>query len=136
MVQKIRWMAPALLLCLCNSLFAQTEHPLTKAFSSAISRGDIHELTALLDEEVELMQPGEKGTFRKQAATGKLAVFLRQNPPVSFLMKHQGSSADGQVYVIGQLTTNSGSNYKVLLRAKPSGGAQHRIFKLDFLQNL
>ncbi len=140
MLRKFLWMAPVLLLCLSAPVYAQSEHPLARAFSSAISQSDMNSLTALLDDEVELQQPGHNGTCRKNVASGKLADFLRQNPPQSFMLKHQGSSADGQVYAIGQLTTRSGSNYKVLLRAKPNGnqqgGGQYKIFKLDFLQSM
>jgi hypothetical protein len=140
MVRKFLWMAPVLLLSLTWPVYAQSEHPLAQAFSSAMSRSDMNSLTALLDDEVELQQPGQNGTYRKSVATGKLADFLRQNPPQSFMLKHQGSSADGQMYAIGQLTTRSGSNYKVLLRAKPNGtqsvGGQYKIFKLDILQNM
>lgn len=130
MIQKLLWIAPALILSLLNPAFGQSDHPLSRAFSTAISRGDINGLTALLDDEVELTQPGANGTFRKQATSGKLNDFLRQNPPAHFLMKHQGASADGQIYAIGQLTTQSGGSYKVLLRAKPFGN-QYRIFKLE-----
>ncbi len=135
MVQHLLCFTAFLLVGFVVPAQGQQAIPLTQAFSTALSKGDVQGLTALLDEEVQLVQPGENGTFRKQAATGKLAVFLRQNPPVSFFMKHQGASADGQVYAIGQLTTQSGGNYKVLLRAKQAG-TQYRIFKLDLLQNL
>lgn len=135
-MKKPLWIMLMLIMGLSGSVYAQVEHPVAKAFSAALSQGDMSSLSALLDEEVELIQPGETGTFRKQAVTGKLAAFFRQNPPVRFMMKHQGSSADGQVYAIGQLTTQSGGNYKVLLRAKSSGGAQYRIFKLDLVQHL
>ena len=134
MISKLCWMAPILLLGLHLNGNAQSEHPLAQAFGAAISRGDMSSLTELLDEEVELLQPGANGTFRKQVVSGKIADFLRKNPPVRFMLKHQGSSADGQVYAIGQLTTQSGSNYKVLVRAKPQG-AHYLIFKLD-VQNL
>jgi hypothetical protein len=136
MMKKSLWIVLLLLGGLSGSVYAQSEHPVAKAFGAALSQGDISSLSALLDEEVELMHPGETGTFRKQAVTGKLAAFFRQNPPARFMMKHQGSSADGQVYAIGQLTTRSGGNYKVLLRAKSSGGTQYRIFKLDLVQKL
>lgn len=135
MIRKFTTIVPLLMLCLLSRVFAQAEHPVTKAFGTALSQGDISSLSAMMDDEVELLQPGETGKFRKQAATGKLAAFLRQNPPASFMVKHQGSSADGQVYAIGQYTSQTGGNYKVLLRAKPLGN-QYRIFKLDLIQNL
>ncbi len=135
MIRKFTSAVPLFMLCLLSHVSAQSEHPVAKAFGTALSQGDISSLSAMLDEEVELLQPGETGKFRKQAATGKLAAFLRNNPPASFLVKHQGSSTDGQVYAIGHFTTQSGSNYKVLLRAKPQG-AHYRIFKLDLVQNL
>lgn len=135
MTKQFFFLVPVLLLGLVGTINAQVAHPVAKAFSTALNEGDVSSLSALLDDEVELMQPGETGTFLKQAATRKLAAFLRQNPPTRFMMKHQGSSADGQVYAIGQLTTESGSNYKVLLRAKQSG-SEYRIFKLDLVQHL
>lgn len=134
MIRKIGMAATILLLSLQATVYAQTEPGFAQAFGVAMSRGDLNSLGAMLDEEVELMQPGSNGTFQRQVVKGKIADFLRQNPPAKFLMKHQGASADGQVYAIGQLTTQSGSSYKVLLRAKPEG-AHYRIFKLD-LQNL
>ena len=134
MLQKSLWVATALVLSLGAPAYAQSEqHPLAQAFSTAMGRADVNGLTALLDDEVELMQPGVSGRYRKQVVSSKLADFLRQNPPARFLLKHQGSSADGQVYAIGQLTTQSGSSYKVLLRAKPAG-ANYRIFKIDLIQ--
>lgn len=135
MLKQVRWLLLLIFLGFSGTLAAQTNQSLAQAFSTALGKGDTQALTLLLDDEVELIQPGENGTYRKQAVTGKLAAFLRQNPPVSFLMKHQGASADGQVYAIGQLTTQSGGHYKVLLRARPFG-SQYRIFKLDLLQNL
>lgn len=135
MIKNLRWIALFLILGLQTVLYAQVAEPtLAQAFTTAISQGDMNGLTALLGDEVELMQPGASGTFRKSVVSGKIAEFLRHNPPVRFMLKHQGSSADGQMYAIGQLTTQSGNHYKVLLRAKPEG-AQYRIFKLD-LQNL
>ncbi|AHM60027.1 hypothetical protein D770_08830 [Flammeovirgaceae bacterium 311] len=150
MIQKFLMVAPVLLICLALPVSAQRDHPVAQAFSAAIIQTDMNSLTALLDDEVELMQPGANGTYRKQVASGKVADFLRQNPPSQFMVKHQGSSADGQVYAIGQLTTRSGGNYKVVLRARPNAGqpgaaqpnaaqpgvAHYKIFKLDFLQNL
>ena len=134
MLRKSLWVATALILSLGVPAYAQsTQHPLAQAFSTAMGRADVNGLTALLDDEVELMQPGASGTYRKQVVSSKLEDFLRQNPPARFLLKHQGSSADGQVYAIGQLTTQSGSSYKVLLRAKPAG-ANYRIFKIDLIQ--
>lgn len=135
MLKQVRWLLLLIFMGFGGTLTAQSNQSLTQAFGTALGRGDVQALTVLLDDEVQLIQPGENGTYHKQAVTGKLAAFLRQNPPVGFLMKHQGSSADGQVYAIGQLTTQSGSHYKVLLRAKPAG-SQYRIFKLDLLQNL
>lgn len=135
MIQKFLWIAPALMLCLLKPAYSQTEHPFSQVFSTAISRADVGSLTDLLDEEVELTRPGENGTFRKQAVSHKLNDFLKKNPPARFLMKHQGASADGQLYAIGQLTTQTGGTYKVLLRARPEG-SHYRIFKLEVLQNL
>lgn len=135
MKNKLFCLLPILLLVLSSAAQAQTNHPFTQAFTTALSRGDAGGLSLLLGDEVELQQPGATGTFRKQVVAGKLADFLRQNPPAKFMVRHQGASADGQMYAIGQLTTQAGGNYKVLLRAKPEGN-QYRIVKLDFLKNL
>jgi hypothetical protein len=121
-------------LLLCNQqLKAQAAHPFSQAFSAAIGRGDTGSLTAMLDEEVELAQRGQSGTFQKQVVAGKLADFFRADPPTAFQLRHQGSSADGQLYAIGQLTTQSGASFKVLLRARPNSTNQYRIIKLDLL---
>lgn len=132
--RKIIWLASLILISMQYQLLAQGEKQLSQTFGTALSQGDVNGLINLLDEEVELMQPGEGGKYRKQVVSGKLAEFLKKNPPASFLVKHQGSSADGQIYAIGQLTTQSGNHYKVLMRAKPAG-AHYRIFKLDLLQH-
>lgn len=131
-------LSPAMLLLLLLfsvSVVAQNNHPLSQAFTAALAKGDAASLSSLLDEEVEFAQTGASGTYRKQLVLNKLSEFFGANPPLRFVMKHQGSSADGQLYAIGQLTTQAGKNFKVLLRARPSG-SQYRIMKLEVLQSL
>ncbi|EMR01644.1 DUF4783 domain-containing protein [Cesiribacter andamanensis] len=122
----------SLLLC-AQQATAQTPPPVLQAFSSAFGKGDTAGLNSLLHEEVELVERGKSGTYQRQVVAGKLADFFRANPPAGFQLRHQGSSADGQLYAIGQLTTQSGSSVKVLIRARALPGNQYKIIKLDLL---
>lgn len=76
----------------------------------AIGSGDVANLTAIMDAEVELSIMNEEELYSKAAATEALKTFFTAFSPTSFGKVHQGTSKSNDAeYCIGTLTTNKGS---------------------------
>ena len=91
---------------------------------SAIGRGQADALLAQMDSEVELSILDDEDVYGKQEAVQRLREFFGKVKPTAFNQVHQGSSkADDAEYVIGNLTTASGS-YRVYVYVAVRGGQQ------------
>lgn len=119
-----------LLSCIPLGASAQSNEQFYADLSQAWQAGNAHSLALLLDEQVDFSQNGKEGRLSKQQVKGQLNHFFNTYQPAVFTLKHKGSSQDGQLYLIGQLETNSGSRYKIVCRAK-SVRTAYRIIRLD-----
>jgi hypothetical protein len=80
--------------------------------SSAIKKGNASEVAASFAANVELLLPGNEGTYSKTQAEVMLRNFFAGNPPESFTINHQGSSRDGSRYAIGTYKAKDGGSYR------------------------
>ena len=119
-----------LLSCIPLGVSAQSNEQFYADLSQAWQAGNAQSLTLLLDEELDFSQNGKEGRLSKEQVEGQLSHFFSAYQPAIFTFKHKGSSQDGQLYLIGQLETNSGSRYKIVCRAKPVR-TTYRIIRLD-----
>ena len=99
-------------------------------FSTAFQSGNASSLSRMLDDEVDYQYQGTEGRFSRVEAENSLRFFFSKSKPAQFEFKHQGSSADGQLYGIGQLKTEEGKQYRVTCRAR-AVGPSYRIIRLD-----
>ena len=91
---------------------------------SALGRGQADALLAHMDAEVELSILDSEDVYGKQEAVQRLREFFTKVKPSAFNQVHQGSSkADDAEYIIGNLTTASGS-YRVYVYVAVRGGQQ------------
>jgi hypothetical protein len=67
---------------------------------------------------VELKLPGNEGLFSKAQSELLLRDFFLRNPPKSFVVRHEGTAADGSRYSIGKLETQNGSSFRTYLYLK------------------
>jgi len=88
----------------------------------AIGAGDIDQLSAVMDAEVELSILDMENLYSKQQAITALKEFFAEVSPVTFGKVHQGASkaADAE-YCIGTLTTSKGPLKVYVYVAKRSG---------------
>lgn len=110
--------------------FAQSDQVFLKELSEGWKLGNPKVLARLLDDKVEITNNGKEKSYSRDEATAELHRFFGTNQPVNFNLKHSGTSADGQVYLIGRLDTQSGKNYRIMCRAR-SWQSGYQIFKLD-----
>jgi hypothetical protein len=89
----------------------------------AIGSGNVNELAAVMDVEVELSILDDEDLYSREQATTALKAFFSKNKPSSFGKVHQGASksADAE-YCIGTLATANGPFRVYVYVAKQSNG--------------
>jgi len=97
---------------------------------NAIKTGNATTVSKYFNSTLDLMVPGNDGTYSKSQAELILKDFFSKNPPKSFTISHQGSSNDGSLYAIGNYVTDSGSFRTYFLLKKMNAG--YLIQKLEF----
>lgn len=127
----MRKLLPVLLLFLLPlGLSAQNNEQFYSDLSRAWQAGNVKSLSVMLDDQVDFSREGKEGRFSRRQLEGELNHLFSASRPRNFTLKHKGSSQDGQIYLIGQLETHSGSRYKIVCRARPVHTA-YRIIRLD-----
>lgn len=111
-------------------LSAQNNEQFYNDLSQAWKAGNVKSLAVMLHDEVEYSKDGKAGRLSRLEVEGELNTFFAGSRPLYFTLKHKGSSQDGQLYLIGQLETETGSQYRIICRAKTHQAA-FRIFRLD-----
>ena len=112
------------------SAFSQSNELFYKELSAAMGSGNSRQLTQLFHEEIDITRNGSEGSYSREQAGAMFLQFFQENHPTNFNLKHKGASADGQVYMIGQLETRNGQQFKIVCRAR-SVQAGFKVFKLD-----
>lgn len=89
----------------------------------AIGSGNVAELSAVMDAEVQLTILDKEDLYSKAEAAAALKSFFTANTPTSFGKVHQGASksADAE-YCIGTLATTKGAFRVYVYVAKKSNG--------------
>jgi len=114
--------------CLCLFLFilyiARTfadDDPVSKV-AAIIRQANMHELSALMAENIDVAVPGDENTYSKTRAAAVLTNFFNQNRPVSVKILHKINSS--AKYHFGVLLMNTGKGvYRIALTFKEVNGA-------------
>lgn len=100
----------------------QTSDGVMKNISDAMKAGNAKELVKYFNETVELKIDGGSANYSKNQSEVVLRKFFQKNPTRGFFYVHNGSSAEGLRYAIGQYSTDSGE-YRMVLFLKPNEGS-------------
>jgi len=101
------------------------DDPINKV-AGIIRQGNMHELSALMAESVEIAIPGNENTYSKAKAEAILTNFFNQNRPVSVKVLHKINSNAN--YQFGVLLTNTGRGvYRIAITMKEINGVLQLI---------
>ncbi|NWJ51643.1 MAG: DUF4783 domain-containing protein [Bacteroidetes bacterium] len=87
----------------------------------AFRDGDASQLGLYFASSLDVILPGNEGTYSKQQAEMILKDFFSKNRPKSFVINHLGTSNDGSRYAIGTCRT-ANQNYRAYILIKNGGG--------------
>lgn len=114
-----------LVFALISMSFTQTESKsdIVDELAELIRDANVKELSAFLDNTVELTLQERESTYSKAQTEIILKNFFLKNQPKTFKLMHRGASEKGGRYMIGLLTTEAGISYRtsVVLQDKPEG---------------
>ena len=98
----------------------------------AIGVGNVAELSAIMDMEVELSILDQEDLYSKAEATAALENFFEKFSPTSFGKVHQGASKSNDAeYCIGTLSTKKGAFRVFIYVAKSPSGVVLQELKFD-----
>jgi hypothetical protein len=103
---------------------AQSEEASKAIFENigkAFREGDASQLAQNFASSIDIILPGNEGTFSKQQAEMILKDFFSKNKPKGFVNNHQGTSNDGSRYAIGTYRAMNQS-YRAYVLLKIYGG--------------
>lgn len=113
------------------TFWASSQTDITAQVGEAIRKGDAPGLAALFMPQADVELPGSEGSLNRDQSRDALAKFFAQNPPKSFVIKHQGTSKLDDQYRIGELVTTKGA-FRVTFFLKKNGNALFiRQFKVE-----
>jgi len=92
---------------------------------SSLNEGNASQLSAYLNDNVELVIENKNDIFSKQQATGIIVDFFRKNKVSGFQLLHKGNK-DAASFAIGTLKTASG-NFRVYVLTRKNEIQQLRI---------
>ena len=101
----------AILLFTTSVVFSETD--IYDQVSSAIRSGDSKQIASYFSNTVELAILSQENVYSKTQAELILRDFLSKNIPKSFSILHKGSSKEGTLYAIGNMTTSKGIVFRV-----------------------
>jgi hypothetical protein len=88
-----------------NAQSEETSKVIFDNIGKAFREGDASQLSVNFASSVDIILPGNEGTFSKQQAEMILKDFFNKNRSKGFLINHQGTSNDGSRYAIGTYRT-------------------------------
>lgn len=98
----------------------------------AIGGGDLEQLAAVMDAEVELSILDKEDVYSRADAKKALSGFFTKFAPTGFGKVHQGASkSDDAEYCIGTLSTKSGSFRVYVYVAKKGNGVVLQELRFD-----
>jgi hypothetical protein len=124
-------------LVLISILFLSFADPNTQdnpEIINAIKSGNAKELAKHFNSSIDLIIPGNEGTYSKTQAELMVGNFFRANPPKSFVVRQEGTSSDSSKYTIGQYSSSNNKSFRTYFLTKRMGSAQ-LIQLLQFEEN-
>lgn len=112
------------LICAVPLVHAQSSE-VPSGIISALDNGNASQLSAYLNDNVELVIGNQNDVFSKPQATGIIADFFRKNKASGFQLLHKGNK-DAASFAIGTLKTNTGS-FRVYVLTRKNEIQQLRI---------
>jgi hypothetical protein len=109
----------------------QQETDVMAKISLALNAGDASKLAEHFNNTVDLMIPGNDGSYSKKQAEQIVKAFFTSQPVQSFKMDHKGTSNDGSRYMIGTLKATAGAVFRVYVLIK-NGTSDGLIQQLQF----
>jgi len=107
------------------------EIDLIEKISNALNAGDASKLAVHFNTTVDLMIPGNEGSYSKKQTEQIVKAFFAGQPVQSFKLDRKGNSNDGSQYMIGILKTTVGKTFRVYIFIK-TGTAENLIQQLQF----
>lgn len=98
-----------------------TEGDIVPAVASAIRAGDAQKLASYFAATIDLTVPGSEGTYSRSQAELIVKGFFSANPPSSFVIQHQGTSAESSSFCIGRMDSGD-SHFRVYFLVKTING--------------
>lgn len=124
-------------LVLISMLFLSFADPNTQdnpEIINAIKLGNARELSKHFNSSIDLILPGNEGTYSKTQAELMVGNFFRSNPPKSFVVRQEGTSSDSSKYTIGQYSSTNNKSFRTYFLTKRIGSSQ-LIQLLQFEEN-
>lgn len=109
---------------------SQVSDDQVEVIAEAIKESDYNKIHEYLNDMVELTIPGNEGTFSKSQTKFILKEHFQKYPPVTFIIKHKGSSDNGALYAIGEYEHKNGKFRVYYLMKKKS--EKYLIHILEF----
>ena len=98
--------------------------------TSAVSKGDSHELSANFNQSISVKTDNSEGTYSKAQSEVLLSDFFSRNRPVSFSVSSKGVMNDNSEYIIGKFKTSK-EIFRVYITLKQIS-AQKLIHQISF----
>ena len=99
--------------------------------SKAIGAGDAKQIASLFGSSIDLTLLNQEDIYSKAQAELMIKDFFLKNPPKSFSIVHKGSSKEGTLFAVGNLTSTNGKTFRVSVVLKASQG-KHLVQELRF----
>jgi hypothetical protein len=103
--------------------------------SAAIRSGNAKQIGTFFNTTVDLTILNQEDVYGKAQAELILKDFFSKNTPSNFNIKHQGTSKEGAKYVIGNLLTSQGGNFRTYFLLRMLNGKFY-IQELRFEEEL
>jgi hypothetical protein len=90
--------------------------------ANAIRSGDSKQIASYFSNNIDLTILNQEDVYSKAQAELIVKDFLSKNSPKSFSILHKGSSKEGTIYAIGNLSTMNGKTFRVSFFVKMTSG--------------
>lgn len=97
--------------------FSQPTSDVTTQVARAVREGNAEQLASFFGQTVDITLTNSEGTYSKAQATLIMKDFFNQYPPSAFVVKHEGSSDNGSLYMIGDYTSGK-ATYRTYILLK------------------
>lgn len=97
------------------------QNDIISAITAALNSGNHEELAKHFNASLDLVIPGNEGTFSKAQAKQIIKDFFNNNPVESYVMSQTGTTSGNATFVIGVLTLKNKSQYRVYYLLRKDG---------------